>query len=255
MKAAIQHFAQSVYAAAESWRVSPSKASSSCATFPRCPTGVGSISNPATGLNYYGYRYYDPVTGRWPSRDPIAERGGVNLYGFIGNNAMTNWDILGQMFKGIEIYKRKMGWWLGHIGLFGTAKHSAIEFYGESAGFSMHGDESGDPGRTGNAWVKSPDDWIGGGHNPWDPRSKRTERFMIDDCCIDENKLKKNLKNKVNAYVARKDLNYDAVWYNCFDWAHDVVIDAAKESYKDGATWICYLPLATNYGWYQYAGD
>jgi RHS repeat-associated protein len=24
-----------------------------------------------TGLYYYGYRYYDPVTGRWPSRDPI----------------------------------------------------------------------------------------------------------------------------------------------------------------------------------------
>ncbi|PXA05321.1 hypothetical protein DDZ13_00200 [Coraliomargarita sinensis] len=24
---------------------------------------------------YYGFRYYDPVTGRWPSRDPIEERG------------------------------------------------------------------------------------------------------------------------------------------------------------------------------------
>ena len=35
-----------------------------------------------TNLYYYGYRYYDPVKGRWPSRDPIAERGGVNLYGF-----------------------------------------------------------------------------------------------------------------------------------------------------------------------------
>ncbi|MEI7957239.1 MAG: RHS repeat-associated core domain-containing protein, partial [Verrucomicrobiota bacterium] len=35
-----------------------------------------------TGLYYYGYRYYDPLTGRWPSRDPIGEKGGVNLYGF-----------------------------------------------------------------------------------------------------------------------------------------------------------------------------
>jgi RHS repeat-associated protein len=26
-----------------------------------------------TGLLYYGYRYYDPVTGRWPNRDPIGE--------------------------------------------------------------------------------------------------------------------------------------------------------------------------------------
>ena len=47
------------------------------------------------GVTYYGYRYYDPVTGRWPSRDPIGERGGVNLYGFIGNNGVNKWDRLG----------------------------------------------------------------------------------------------------------------------------------------------------------------
>jgi len=27
-----------------------------------------------TGLLYYGYRYYDPSTGRWNSRDPLAEK-------------------------------------------------------------------------------------------------------------------------------------------------------------------------------------
>ena len=48
-----------------------------------------------TGLYYYGYRYYDPLTGRWPSRDPIGERGGVNLYGFVGNNGVTRWEYLG----------------------------------------------------------------------------------------------------------------------------------------------------------------
>jgi RHS repeat-associated protein len=26
-----------------------------------------------TGFYYYGYRYYDPVTGRWPSRDPLGD--------------------------------------------------------------------------------------------------------------------------------------------------------------------------------------
>ena len=34
------------------------------------------------GLYYYGYRYYDPRTGRWLNRDPLAERGGFNLYQF-----------------------------------------------------------------------------------------------------------------------------------------------------------------------------
>ncbi|MGJ8697842.1 MAG: RHS repeat domain-containing protein [Verrucomicrobiaceae bacterium] len=48
-----------------------------------------------TGLLYYGYRYYDPVTGRWPSRDPIGERGGINLYGMVGNDALNWWDYLG----------------------------------------------------------------------------------------------------------------------------------------------------------------
>ena len=33
------------------------------------------------GVIEYGYRYYDPVTGRWLSRDPIGEEGGANLYG------------------------------------------------------------------------------------------------------------------------------------------------------------------------------
>ena len=50
---------------------------------------------PLTGLYYYGYRWYDPMTGRWPSRDPIGEKGGLNLYGFVGNNGMGNWDYLG----------------------------------------------------------------------------------------------------------------------------------------------------------------
>ena len=28
-----------------------------------------------SGLYYYGYRYYNPSTGRWPSRDPLTEPG------------------------------------------------------------------------------------------------------------------------------------------------------------------------------------
>jgi hypothetical protein len=41
------------------------------------------------------------VTGRWPSRDPIEERGGINLYGFVGNDGVNRWDRLGLMF-GVE---------------------------------------------------------------------------------------------------------------------------------------------------------
>jgi uncharacterized protein RhaS with RHS repeats len=44
---------------------------------------------------YYGYRFYGPVTGRWPSRDPIQELGGVNLYGFANNSAIYAIDFIG----------------------------------------------------------------------------------------------------------------------------------------------------------------
>jgi len=48
-----------------------------------------------TGLYYYGYRFYDPVSGRWPNRDPIAEEGGINLYGFAVGDPIANYDYLG----------------------------------------------------------------------------------------------------------------------------------------------------------------
>ena len=43
-----------------------------------------------TALYYYGYRYYDATVGRWINRDPIGERGGLNLYGFVYNEP-NNW--------------------------------------------------------------------------------------------------------------------------------------------------------------------
>lgn len=60
--------------------------------------GYGFSTKPldaATGLNYYSYRWYSPVDGRWLNRDPIAERGGLNLYGFVVNDSIGRIDIVG----------------------------------------------------------------------------------------------------------------------------------------------------------------
>jgi RHS repeat-associated protein len=46
-------------------------------------------------LYYYGYRYYSPELGRWLSRDPIEELGGLNLYTFIYNDPSNFVDFLG----------------------------------------------------------------------------------------------------------------------------------------------------------------
>ena len=48
-----------------------------------------------TGLVYYGFRYYDPGSGRWMSRDPIGEDGGVNLNAFVENDPSNATDDLG----------------------------------------------------------------------------------------------------------------------------------------------------------------
>lgn len=61
-----------------------------------CPFGFSTkYTDSETGLLYYGFRYYSPSTGRWPSRDPIEERGGVNLYGMIDNDPVNGIDRLG----------------------------------------------------------------------------------------------------------------------------------------------------------------
>ena len=52
-----------------------------------------------------GRRFYSPELGRWLSRDPIGEEGGLLLYAFVGNNAQDNADPLGL----------KLGWEDGEI--------------------------------------------------------------------------------------------------------------------------------------------
>jgi RHS repeat-associated protein len=59
----------------------------------------------ASGVLFYGYRYYFPELGRWLSRDPIGERGGLNVYGFIRNGSLFRMDMLG-----LEEVKESVFW-------------------------------------------------------------------------------------------------------------------------------------------------
>jgi RHS repeat-associated protein len=52
--------------------------------------------HPNSGLIYYLYRFYDPSLQRWPNRDPIGERGSLNLFKFVANNPISATDPLGQ---------------------------------------------------------------------------------------------------------------------------------------------------------------
>jgi RHS repeat-associated protein len=48
-----------------------------------------------SGLYLTLYRAYDSVLGRWLSRDPIAEAGGINLYSYVSGNPINYYDSLG----------------------------------------------------------------------------------------------------------------------------------------------------------------
>ena len=48
-----------------------------------------------SGLYLTKYRAYDPRDGRWLSRDPIGESGGINLYTYVEGNPITKTDPLG----------------------------------------------------------------------------------------------------------------------------------------------------------------
>jgi len=59
-----------------------------------------------TELGYYIYRYYSAELGRCLSKAPIAERGGYNLYGMVGNNSVNGWDYLGECTESEKGKKR-----------------------------------------------------------------------------------------------------------------------------------------------------
>jgi hypothetical protein len=77
--------------------------------------------------------YYNPTDGRFLSRDPIEEQGGLNLYGFVGNNSTNKVDVLGlaeveytpeNTFSIIASESRM----LGNVGVVGGAIPSEFSF-------------------------------------------------------------------------------------------------------------------------------
>ncbi len=50
---------------------------------------TGHFWHQPSGLWLTWFRAYDPTTGRWLSRDPIGEAGGLNLYAYTGNNPIN----------------------------------------------------------------------------------------------------------------------------------------------------------------------
>ena len=53
------------------------------------------VHDPETALVYYNYRHYNPLAGRWISREPLGEINSINLDAFIYNISLHLYDYLG----------------------------------------------------------------------------------------------------------------------------------------------------------------
>jgi RHS repeat-associated protein len=105
-------------------------------------TGVDSTNNPfrfstkyvdeETGLIYYGHRYYSPTMGRWLTRDPLGEAGGINLYGFVGNGAVNFVDRLGLALYAFDGTGARYETWT-HVSILHRS-YSGIAHYREGVG-------------------------------------------------------------------------------------------------------------------------
>ena len=61
----------------------------------------------ATGLYYYGFRYYAPWLGRWLNPDPAGTVDGLNLYRMVNNNPIVFFDVDGLAPDTLVIFTQK----------------------------------------------------------------------------------------------------------------------------------------------------
>jgi RHS repeat-associated protein len=100
-----------------------------------------------TGLVYYGYRFYDPANGRWINRDPIEERGGLNLYAAMLNSSPNLVDADGRIFYPVLVGIGIVTTALGLYKAWDSAKDVSEREYPDPSGIvdDIVNNEAGDP--------------------------------------------------------------------------------------------------------------
>jgi RHS repeat-associated protein len=85
---------------------------------------AGGIYDTDTGFVRFGYRDYDPVTGRWTAKDPIKLYGrDTNLYRYLLSDPLNAIDAFGLFGDGINSGERHWG----HSDFFGNERFDFIK--------------------------------------------------------------------------------------------------------------------------------
>jgi RHS repeat-associated protein len=182
-------------------------------------------------LIYYGYRYHNASTGRWISRDPIQEKGGLNVYGFVRNNPIQEVDKDGReesQWTSFSVCSRKVqgycpandcGQWHAYMQYAPPSPEVGPPYVG---GWGSHGpggtgpDGGADPKDCGRKFNRKTWDTLQNGSGKGKKSSDATEAEIWD--CIKNTPPKK----------------YDPILYNCLDY----VLDAASQcGLEEGGTY------------------
>jgi RHS repeat-associated protein len=116
---------------------------------------AGLFANDDSGLYLTKYRIYDPIAGRWLTRDPVGESGdaSANLYAYVGGNPVVGIDLLGRDVT-VVLYQGAFGF--GHIGV-GVAPSGQSVAPGQTTGFDPVSGYSPVGGLFGTPGVFQPD--------------------------------------------------------------------------------------------------
>ena len=105
----------------------------------------GGLQDSDTGLVRFGYRDYDPETGRWTARDPIGFAGGdTNLYGYVLGDPVNFYDPDGLISIKFDAY---LG--IGGGITFGYDRQTGKLFYGGRVGVGVGAGLNIDPNDRG----------------------------------------------------------------------------------------------------------
>jgi RHS repeat-associated protein len=147
-----------------------------------------------TGFLYYGYRYYDPSTGRWPNRDPINEPG-FNLvrgksgtfdldeeraiYCFVRNDPISRSDV-----HGLGLCAPLL-WRLGCIEFVGcsTAQLNDFRVIPESKTGTLTTPSSGWNCNADGFWVRGNTNWLKVPNHCYARVTCSGGGYSIDCCC------------------------------------------------------------------------
>jgi RHS repeat-associated protein len=106
---AIESYTYDAYGAVQVWDSAFSPQPSSLLGNRFLFTGRELVSS--AGIYDYRNRAYSAELGRWLSRDPIEEEGGLNLYGYVGNDPASGFDPLGLVDVNITRPSPEKNYW------------------------------------------------------------------------------------------------------------------------------------------------